>query len=128
MASHGGTTTDHDEIRRWAEARGAAPSRVARTGNEDPGVDPGIIRLDFPGYSGAGSLEPITWDEWFEAFEAGGLAFVHQDETAAGEESNFNRLVKRETADARASGDSHANARTTGTARHPAWKSRRSSA
>ncbi len=81
MASHGGTTTDHDEIRQWAEARGATPSRVIRTGNEDPEVDPGIIRLDFPGYTGAGALEEISWDEWFQAFEDGGLAFVHQDET-----------------------------------------------
>lgn len=117
MASHGGTTVDHDDIRRWAEERGAKPSRVIRTGNEDPEVDPGIIRLDFPGYTGAGALEEITWDEWFQAFEDGGLAFVHQDETAAGAQSNFNRLVERETAEARAHGDSHANARTTGTSR-----------
>jgi hypothetical protein len=119
MASDGGTT-DHDEIRRWAEERGAQPSRVARRGSDGAGRDAGIIRLDLPGYTGAGALEPITWDEWFRAFDENGLAFIYQDATAGGEQSNFSRLVKRETAAARAGGDSHANARTTGAARRGA--------
>ena len=109
MASHGGTTTDHDEIRRWAEARGAKPARVVNTGSEDPDEDPGIIRLDFPGYSGAGSLEEITWDEWFQAFDDGQLALVYQDTTADGERSNFNKLVGRDTVERREEGESHAN-------------------
>jgi len=41
--------TDHDEIRRWAEERNAKPACVRRTGG---GNDVGMIRLDFPGYSG----------------------------------------------------------------------------
>ena len=48
--------TDHDEIRQWAEERGATPSRVRGTGDDD---DVGIIRLDFPGYSGEDTLEAI---------------------------------------------------------------------
>lgn len=44
MSSHlSNTTTDHEEIRRWAESRGARPARVRGTGNSG---DPGIIRLD----------------------------------------------------------------------------------
>ena len=59
--------TDHDEIRQWVEERGATPATVKRTGNED---DPGILRIDFPGYSGENSLEPISWDEFFQKFAA----------------------------------------------------------
>jgi len=87
------TLTDHEEIRRWAEERGAKPSAVRRTHSDD---NVGIIRLDFPGYSGEDSLEEIEWDEWFENFDDNNLALVVQDETANGEQSNFNKLVSRE--------------------------------
>ena len=83
-------TQDHDEIREWAEARKAVPSHVASTGSKK---DVGLIRLDFPGYSGAGSLEEISWDEWFEKFDKSGLALIYQEHTASGEESNFNKLI-----------------------------------
>ena len=57
-----------------------------------------MIRLDFPGYTGEGSLEEISWDEWFQKFDESGLALLVQDETARGRKSNFNKLVSRETA------------------------------
>jgi len=63
-----------------------------------------VLRLDFPGYSGADSLEHIGWDEWFEKFDENGLALLHQNTTARGEKSNFNKLVSRETARASRSG------------------------
>jgi hypothetical protein len=85
--------TDHDEIRKWAEARGAKAASVARTANRD---DPGVIRLDFPGYTGEGTLESISWDEWFDKFDESGLALIVQDTTAEGERSNFNKLVRRD--------------------------------
>ena len=97
MAS-AGPLTDHDEIRKWAEARGAKPACVRGTGGKD---DTGMIRLDFAGYSGGDSLQEISWEEWFEAFDANNLALVVQEKTADGQQSNFNKLVKRETADAR---------------------------
>jgi len=86
---------DHDEIRRWAEDRNAEPACVRGTGS---GKDPGMIRLDFPGYSGDDSLERIDWDEWFRAFDENGLALIVQDETTGGQRSNFNKLVSRESA------------------------------
>lgn len=86
--------TDHDEIRRWAEERSARPSAVQRTHTDD---NVGIIRLDFPGYSGEGSLEEIEWDEWFDKFDDNNLALIVQDETAEGEKSNFNKIVSRDT-------------------------------
>ena len=87
------TTTDHDEIRRWAEARGARPSTVKRTEHEG---EAGIIRLNFPGYSGENSLEDISWEEFFDKFEESQLALVYQEKTAGGKRSNFNKLVKRD--------------------------------
>lgn len=102
------TTTDHDEIRHWAEARHARPARVKGTSGKD---DPGMIRLDFPGYSGEGSLESISWDDWFEAFDDNHLALVYQERTADGKPSNFNKIIGRETADERAHGGSQASQR-----------------
>jgi len=82
--------TDHDEIRGWAEERDARPACVKRTGGGD---DVGMIRLDFPGYSGADSLEEISWDDWFDKFDESNLALLVQERTAQGQKSNFNRLV-----------------------------------
>lgn len=89
-------STDHDEIREWAEARGAKPAAVKGTGKKG---DTGLLRLDFPGYSGGDSLQEITWEEFFEKFDEQGLALLHQETTAAGEQSNFNKIVARETAE-----------------------------
>jgi len=87
-------TTDHETIREWAEARGGKPSHVKSTGKKN---DVGILRIDFPGYSGEGSLEEISWDEFFDKFEKSKLALVYQEETASGERSNFNKLISRDS-------------------------------
>ena len=94
-ATQAKTTQDHEEIRKWAEERGGKPSHVKSTGSGD---DVGILRIDFPGYSGAGSLEEISWEDWFEKFDKQGLALLYEEETAAGEKSNFNKLVSEATA------------------------------
>ncbi len=87
------TTTDHGAIRKWVEARGGCPARVKRTGT---GGDPGILRIDFPGFSGQQSLESIGWDEFFRWFDKNQLAFIYQDRTRNGKESRFNKLVSRD--------------------------------
>ncbi|HVH13585.1 MAG TPA: hypothetical protein VM759_11055 [Longimicrobium sp.] len=93
----GHTTTDHAFIRSWVEERGGKPARVRRTGGSE---DPGILRIDFPGFSGEGSLEEIGWDEWFEKFEENGLAFLHRDiEGEDGELDRFNKLISRQGTD-----------------------------
>ena len=89
------TSTDHDVIRRWAETRGGTPSAVKGTGRGKR--DPGMIRIDFPGYSGEGKLQPISWDEWFEKFDDSNLALIFQEKTARGQRSNFNKLISRDT-------------------------------
>jgi len=96
MANLSKTTRDHEQIRRWAEERGGKPSHVKSTGS---GEDIGILRIDFPGYGSQGSLEPISWEEWFEKFDEKNLALLYEEETAAGQRSNFNKIVSAETAE-----------------------------
>ena len=89
--------TDHEEIRQWAEARGGRPAHVKRTGGGD---DVGMIRIDFPGYSGEESLEPISWEQWFEKFEEKDLALVVENQPPGGDKARFNKLVSRHNAKA----------------------------
>ncbi len=98
MAGQSKTTTRHEEIKKWVEDRGGYPARVKDTGSED---DPGMLRIDFPGYSGEGKLERIPWDEWFQKFDEKHLEFLYQDEMKSGEQSRFWKLVSPETARSR---------------------------
>lgn len=81
--------------------RGAGGKPAAVKSTHEEGKDVGIIRIDFPGYSGEDSLEEITWDEFFEKFDDADLAFVDDEKTSTGPKSNFHKLVKRETAAAK---------------------------
>jgi hypothetical protein len=90
------TTRDHDEIRKWAEARGAVPSEVVGT---DTGKEPGILRFQFPDAPNRNDdkLEEISWDEFFEKFDENNLELVYQEKTADGQTSNFNKLIHPES-------------------------------
>jgi ferritin-like metal-binding protein YciE len=90
--------TDHEEIRSWTEERGAHPACVRGTGGRG---DIGMLRIDFPGYSGEDSLQPISWDDWFRKFDERGLALLVQETTASGQKSNFNKLINREASEER---------------------------
>ena len=85
-------TTDHEEIQRWVEERGGHPARVKGTAGKRGA---GLLRIDYPGFSGEDTLEKITWEEFFEAFETNGLAFLYQEETKDGSESRFSKLIAR---------------------------------
>ena len=85
------TTTDHDTIRKWIEARGGVPTVVKGTEGED---GEGLLRVDFAERDE--KLEEIPWEEFFATFEDRGLAFLHQDKTKDGSESRFFKFVKRE--------------------------------
>ena len=89
-------TTDHQTIMDWVEARGGKPAHVQRSGNDK---DPGILRIDYPGFSGEGTLQALDWDTWFDAFEANKLAFLYQEKTADGQQSRFSKLVRRQAQD-----------------------------
>jgi len=88
-------TTDHAEVQRWVDERGGHPARVKGTQNKQ---GPGVIRIDYPGYSGAETLEPISWQAFFEAFEENKLAFLYQEKTKDGSQSRFSKLIDRDTA------------------------------
>ena len=91
--SESNITTDHKEIREWAEKRGGKPARVKSTGSDN---DPGLLRIDFP--DGAEEeLEQINWEEFFQKFEEKNLALLYQNETASGELSRFSKFVNRES-------------------------------
>jgi hypothetical protein len=83
------STTDHDEIREWVESRGGRPAIVSSTSRT--GGAGGVLRIDFPGFSGEGALQEASWDEWFRIFDEQGLAFSYQDKP----QSRFNKLVNR---------------------------------
>ncbi|EEF57293.1 hypothetical protein [Pedosphaera parvula] len=85
-------TTDHEEIKHWVEDHGGKPVSVKGTGGKG---DPGLLRIDFPGYSGEDTLEDISWDEWFDKFDEKHLAFLYREETSKGKESRFCKLVSR---------------------------------
>lgn len=86
------TTTYHEEIQQWVEERGGWPATVARSAR---GGEAGILRIDFPGYTGRGTLNPVSWDEWFRVFDENNLAFLYQERAAGGGLSRFFKLVER---------------------------------
>ena len=85
------TTTNHDEIRRWAEKNGGRPARVRDTGGAK---DSGVLRLDFG--EPDDRLEEITWEVFFATFDKSGLALLYQEKTADGSRSRFNKFVRRD--------------------------------
>ena len=82
------TTTDHQEIRRWAEASDGRPA-VVRTGKGEGG----ILRFAFG--EDDEKLEESPWEEFFRLFDDDGLALLRQDKTADGALSRFAKFVTR---------------------------------
>lgn len=84
-------TTDHNEIRKWAEARGGKPAVVKPTHHKGGG----ILRIEFPNApdSHDENLEAIPWDEFFQVFDREKLAFLFQEKTSDGKESRFFKLI-----------------------------------
>ncbi|QGQ21148.1 hypothetical protein GC089_16240 [Cellulomonas sp. JZ18] len=80
-------TTSHEVIKQWAEDRGGRPATVEGTEHDD---HLGVLRFDFGDQDDR--LTPVTWDEWFETFDARRLNFIYQEERKDGKQSNFFRL------------------------------------
>lgn len=95
------TTTNHDEIRKWADKHGGKPAAVDRT---HKGGDVGIIRVMFPDAPNSehDALVEITWDEFFREFEERQLALLYDPK------SMFSKIIGRDTAEKRAHGDHRA--------------------
>ncbi|HZW42574.1 MAG TPA: hypothetical protein VFE99_09730 [Agromyces sp.] len=88
-------TTHHEVIRQWAEERDGTPATVP--GSEHEGR-PGVLRIDF-GDETEG-LQKVSWEEWFETFDARGLNFIYQETRSDGGQSNFFRLENPNREDA----------------------------
>ncbi len=88
---HGQTlvTRSHEVIQQWAQERSAVPATVESTRHGDR---PGVLRFDFPGFSGGKSLQQISWEEWFKIFDERELLFLFQEHLKNGNQSNFFRL------------------------------------
>jgi len=84
------TTTNHDEIKEWAEKRGGKPSVVKGTENSEKGG--GLLRINFPGFKEE-NLKDISWEEFFAIFDDRQLQFLYQETTADGKESRFFKLI-----------------------------------
>ena len=91
-------TTDHEEIRRWVEARGGRPACVKGTGRNG---DVGLLRIDYPEIGDDDALMPLDWETWFRAFDEGELAMLLQDRTSDGRLSRFSQLVSRDQTEPR---------------------------
>jgi hypothetical protein len=90
-------TTDHEVIRRWAEARNAKPATIE--GTEHDGR-PGVLTFNFPGWREGGRLREISWDDWFRSFDARRVNFIYQDQKSDGRQSNFFRTESPDREDA----------------------------
>lgn len=53
------------------------------------------MRIDYPGFSGEDTLQEIAWDDWFQAFDDNGLAFLFD---GSRKNSRFSKLVERSSA------------------------------
>lgn len=104
MAGESKVTTKHGEIQRWVEERGGSPARVKGTESRS---DPGLLRVDYPGFSGEETLETITWEEFFNAFDEHNLAFLYQEKTKDGKVSRFSKFIDKDSDEAAKSKAAH---------------------
>ncbi|WP_411373965.1 Rho termination factor N-terminal domain-containing protein [Arthrobacter sp. MPF02] len=88
-------TTHHEVIRQWAEERAGVPATVEGT---EHGDHLGVLRIDFGGDDS--NLRKVTWEEWFDTFDARRLNFIYQEQRSDGSQSNFFRLENPEREDA----------------------------
>jgi hypothetical protein len=89
------STTDHEEIRRWAEERNGKPACVKGT----RGGNSCLLRIDFPGGAGSESLEEMSWDDFFNVLDERGLVFLYQKGN-----STFNKLVTPDSIEKKSKG------------------------
>jgi hypothetical protein len=88
-------TTHHEVIRQWAEERNGRPATVPGTEHEGR---LGVLRIDFG--EANDRLQEVSWEEWFETFDARGLNFIYQETRTDGDQSNFFRLENPNREDA----------------------------
>ena len=80
-------TTDHQDIRDWADARGGRPV-VIRGARERAGG----LRIDWSGRGHEG-VEQVSWQDWFRRFDEQGMSLVFRERTGSGDLSRFCKLM-----------------------------------
>ncbi len=86
-------TTDHSEIRSWAESRGAQPALVKDSASH---YDPGVLRIRVPGSDLGPRVEDLSWDVFFQKFDEERLALVYPENTHDSADHAYVKLVRRE--------------------------------
>src|SRR5690606_30602938 len=81
------TTTNHETIQKWVEARDGRPSVIRTKGKG------GMLRIDV-GEKEA-NLEEVGSGEVFKIFDENKLALRYQRDTKGGETRRFNKFIDR---------------------------------
>jgi hypothetical protein len=89
------TTTNHDEIMKWAEQRGGKPALVKQTEGEDE-ENAGVLRIKFRNTRNS-KLEDTDWNTFFKTFDDKNLSFLFQEKTKEGKESRFFKIIKNKS-------------------------------
>jgi hypothetical protein len=92
------TTTDHDEIRLWAQAHDGHPEIIdeVEAGNAEP-----QLRINFPGLQDDVFLsentpeKSLSWEEFFQKFDHFGLAFEYDEKIEGTDVSNAYRFINK---------------------------------
>jgi hypothetical protein len=94
--SHSQSTTDHALIRKWIESRQGHPAVVKATAEQrsQNRGHAGLLRVDFE--PADESLSEVSWEDFFDTFDARQLMFVYQDTAANGAPSRFCKFVRRD--------------------------------
>ena len=72
-----GPTTNHDEILRWADSRGAVPAEIHPLKFDG---EPAVLSFLFGDLGAqAGELAVISWEQFFALFDLMGLSLVYDD-------------------------------------------------
>jgi hypothetical protein len=97
------TTTDHETIRQWAEGKGGKPAAVDRT--HQGAMSASSHHVPAAGAVGARELSRDLLGRVFEEFDEHDIALLYD------EQSMFNKIVGRDTAERRERGERGASRR-----------------
>ena len=84
-------TTDHDEIRGWAEERGGTPALIREAAGA---LDPGEPRIKFS--ERERTLQDVDWEAFFRALDQRKLAMLYIGNPDGEDEDTFFRFVDRD--------------------------------
>ncbi len=89
------TTSNHDEIQKWAESLGGVPTIIDHPIARADRIG---IRIDFPGEKHEvlmSETRPTTWDEFFRIFEEQKLLLSYDEHPAGSDPTEWYRFERR---------------------------------